>query len=69
MSDTTVKKPKTRSMTFDSIRVHASKLTLGDKVALVKELKEQVEAEVKGRQDAAADASKLASEIAGTLTR
>lgn len=61
MTDT--KKPKYRSLTFDSLRVHCSKLDLASKVTLIKELKEQVSVEVARAQESAAAAGELTKGI------
>lgn len=61
MTDT--KKPKYRSLTFDSLRVHAAKLDLTSKVTLIKELKEQVSVEVARAQESAAQAGELTKGI------
>lgn len=50
-------------MTFDSLRVHASKLPLEQKVQLVKELKESIDKEVSKLQEAAGDAMALSNSL------
>lgn len=57
------KPTKYRAMTFDSLRVHCSKLDLTSKVTLIKELKEQVSVEVARAQESAAQAGELTKGI------
>lgn len=63
------KQQRQRSITFDSLRVHAAKLDLASKVTLVKELKEQIDAQVKQLHEAANQAGTLASQLTGPVTR
>lgn len=55
-----VKKTRQRTLTLDTIRVAAHKLPLEQKVALVKELKEQVAQELTNRQQQATEAAEMA---------
>lgn len=54
---------RNRSITFDSLLVHASKLDLQSKVEIVRRLKEQIANEVKVTQETASAALNLAKDL------
>lgn len=70
MADKTEKKTRTpKPRKYDNILAGASTLGLAEKVSLVKELRTQIDTEVKAAQETANAAGTLAAQLTGPVER